>query len=351
MTVVVVVVVGGAARQMASGMDSTSAGIELRHLRAFVAVAEELHFSRAAGKLHLAQQALSARIRQLEQELDVTLFHRSTRRVELTEAGRTLLSHALPILTSVSTACEQTRRAYAGEVGELAIAYTTTVATEALPALVVELHRRHPGVQLRTCEMWQADSVAAVNAGRFDVGFARCPVIRGALECVSIREEPLGVIVGAGHPLARADVVHVADLATETLAIWPRSLSPGFYDRVVEALRAHRFDGRIQEFENLGSRVLFSDTTARLDVAAGRAFSVCFAHQYDPLPIEYAWRPLEPTLTVPLHMFWKRPGSETARQLVALARDVARRQRWLQPERDPAARAPSAGSARRLPDA
>lgn len=328
-----------------------SAGFELRHLRAFVAVAEELHFSRAARKLHLAQQALSAQIRQLEQELDVQLFHRSTRRVELTRAGRTLLSHALPILTSVSTACEQTRRVYAGETGQLAIAYTTTVAIEALPELVVELHRRHPDLKLRTCEMWQADSVAAVNAGRFDVGFARCPVIKGDLECISIREESLGVILGAGHHLAATDVVHVDDLAAETLTIWPRSLSPGFYDRVVEALKAHRFAGRIHEFENLGSGVLFSDTTARLEVAAGRAFSVCFAHQYDPLPSGYVWRPLQPTLTVPLHMFWKRRGSATARKLVDLARDVAR-QRWAVPEPEPAAAVPPPADtgAYRLPD-
>ncbi len=325
-----------------------SGSLELRHLRAFVAVAEELHFSRAARKLHLAQQALSAQIRRLEQELEVQLFTRTTRRVELTQAGRTLLSHALPILTSVNAACEQTRRAYAGEIGQLAIAYTTTVAIEALPELVRELHRRHPDVKLRMCEMWQADSVGAVNAGRFDVGFARCPVIRGDLECVSIREEPLGVILGAGHRLAAADVVHIADLASETLTIWPRSLSPGFYDRVVEALRAHRFDGRITEFENLGPGVLFSDTAARTDVAAGRAFSVSFARQYDPLPVEYVWRPLEPTLTVPLHMFWKRPGSATVLQLVRLAHDVAHREEWLAPRTGERALTPrSAAAARR----
>lgn len=310
-------------------MVSMSEMLELRHLRGFVAVAEELHFSRAARKRHLAQQALSAQIRQLEQELGVQLFHRTTRKVELTQAGRTLLSHALPLLNSVATACEQTRRAHSGEVGKLSVAYTPTVAVEALPKIVLELHRRHPEVGLRMCEMWQADSVAAVNEAQFDVGFARCPVVKGDLRCVSLREEPLGVILGAGHHLARRDVVHIEDLAAETLTIWPRSLSPGFYDRVVEALRAHRFDGPIQEFENLGSGVLFSDITARLEVAACRAFSVGFFRQYLPLPEDFAWRPLEPILTVPLHMFWKSPAGAVVEKLVRLAQDVAVREAWL----------------------
>src|SRR3954454_12290360 len=124
-------------------------GLELRHLRAFVAVAEELHFTRAAQRLHLAQQALSAQVRQLEDELGTQLFERTTRSVELTEAGRTLLAHAVPILASVSAAWEQTARAGGGEPGRLAASYTPTVAAEALPMIVDELHARYPAVRLR----------------------------------------------------------------------------------------------------------------------------------------------------------------------------------------------------------
>lgn len=302
---------------------------ELRHLRAFVALSEELHFSRAARKLHVAQQALSAQIRQLEQDLGVQLFHRTTRKVELTQAGRTLLSHALPILSAVTTACEETRRAYSGEVGLLSVAYTPTVAAEALPKIVLELHRRHPDIRLRMCEMWQAESVAGVNQARFDVGLARCPQLTGDLCCVNIRDEPVGVILAASHPLAGRTVLQVADLAAETLTIWPRSLSPGFYDRVVEALRAHRFDGPVQEFENLGSGVLFSDPVAEHEVATGRAFTVAFANQYTPLPQGFVWRPMEPQLTVPLHLFWKRPGGAAVRKFVDLAHDIAARESWV----------------------
>jgi DNA-binding transcriptional LysR family regulator len=305
-----------------------SATPELRHLRAFVTLAEELSFSRAARRLHIAQQALSTQIRQLEKGLEVQLFQRTTRRVELTQAGRTLLAHALPILKSLDIAWAQTRRAYAGEIGQVSITYTPTVAAEALPKIMLEMHRRHPDVSMRACEMWQTESVAAVDEGRFDVGFARCPEIRGDLECESIRDEPLGVLLGSGHRLAGAEIVQPSDLGGETLTIWPRSLSPGFYDRVVETLRAHRFDGPVDEFENLGSGVLFSDMAAREKVAECRAFSVAFAGQYESLPPGYVWRALDPPPTVPLHMFWKRADSPIVAKLVEVAKEVSRREAW-----------------------
>ena len=176
-----------------------STSLELRHLRAFVAVAEELHFTRAAARLHLAQQALSTQIRQLEDELGTPLFHRTTRRVELTDAGRTLLLHAGPILASVSAAVEQTHRAGSGELGTLSIAYTPTVAEETLPPLIAAVHDRLPDVRVRTCEMWQAEMAEAVEAGRFDIGLARCPILHDDLESAVIRDEPLGITLADSH--------------------------------------------------------------------------------------------------------------------------------------------------------
>jgi DNA-binding transcriptional LysR family regulator len=267
-----------------------SSGLELRHLRAFVAVAEELHFTRAAARLHLAQQALSTRIRQLEEELGTPLFTRTTRRVELTDAGRTLLLHAGPILASVSAAFEQTRRTASGELGTLSIAYTPTVAEETLPPLVAAIHERLPDVRVRTCEMWQAEMAEAVDAGRFDIGLARCPVLHADLESAVIRDEPLGITLGERHPLARARVVRIEDLGAEKLLIWPRVLSPGFHDRVVDALRAHGFLGPVQEFENLTRDIVVGDDAARREVGAGRGFSIGFATQAARLPDGIVWR-------------------------------------------------------------
>jgi DNA-binding transcriptional LysR family regulator len=305
-----------------------SGHVELRHLRAFVAVAEELHFSRAARRLHVAQQSLSAQIRQLEDGLGVRLFVRTTRTVELSDAGRVLLPHARSILDAVSTACEQTRRASSGEAGRLAISYTPTVAAETLPLLVAELHRRHPGIALQMCEMWQAESVDAVRSGRFDVGFARCPVLDGDLEYRSLREEPLGVILGSRHPLTAEDPVRLAGLVHATLTIWPRALSPGFYDQVVGTFRANGFAGRIQEFEYLSSGVFHSDPAARAEIAAGRAFSVAFATQFDPVPAGFVWRPVDPAPRIPVQMFWRPTAGPAARNFLGVASDVARREGW-----------------------
>jgi DNA-binding transcriptional LysR family regulator len=307
-----------------------SRALELRHLRAFVALAEELHFTRAAKRLNLAQQALSGQIRQLEDELGTQLVRRTTRSVELTEAGRTLLAHAVRILAATATAWEETARAGAGELGRLSVCYTPTLADELLPIVVAELHRRHPGVHLRTCEMWQAESVQAVSTGRFDIGLARCPVGLGDdLRCESIREEPMGVILGAAHPLAACERVGVEELGVEPLVIWPRELSPAFHDHVVGALRAHGFAGEVREFENLGHEVLMSDALAREEVAAGRAFSVAFVTQYAPLPAPFVWRPLHPEPLVPVHMFWKGGAGPAVENFTTLAREVAERQGWL----------------------
>jgi DNA-binding transcriptional LysR family regulator len=309
-----------------------SANVELRHLRAFVVLAEELHFTRAAARLHLAQQAVSAQIRQLEHEVGAPLFVRTTRRVELTEAGRVLHGHAETILAAVSTAVEQTARAGAGELGRLAISYTPTVLDEALPLLLDELHDHHPGIRLRTCEMWQAESVEAVTSGRFDVGLARCPVVHAeGLECVSIRDEPMCVILGARHRLAGVAELTVDQLAGETLVIWPRELSPGFFDHVVGGLHAHGFTGAIREFENLGPEVLMSDASARVEVMEGRAFSLAFDPQYEPLPAGFVRRSLEPALRVPLHMFFQRAAGPVVGNFVQVALRVAEREQWLAP--------------------
>lgn len=304
---------------------------ELRHLRAFVAVAEELHFSRAAKRLNVVQQALSTQIRQLEDELGVQLLRRTTRNVELTEAGRELLDHARGILDAVSTAFERTRRTAAGEAGLLAISFTPTLADETLPLLVAELHDRHPDVTLQMCEMWQAEGVEAVKAGRFDIGLARCPTLSGDLECATLRHEKIGVILAADHALAGESPVPMAALSAMTLTIWPRALSPGFFDEVVGFYRFNGFDGPILEFEYLSSGVFHTDPAARAEVAGGRAFSVAFQTQFHPVPDGFVWRPVEPAPVVPVHLFWRSVAGPAVQNFRALALDVAERAGWVAP--------------------
>jgi DNA-binding transcriptional LysR family regulator len=211
----------------------------------------------------------------------------------------------------------------------LVVAYTPTIAYETLPMLTAALHRRYPTVGLRTCEMWQGDAAAAVEAGRFDIGLARCPLLPEDLESIVIRDEPLGVILGSNHALADREIVHVEDVADLTLTIWPRELSPRYHDLVVSELRSEGFRGLVREFENLSRDVFFGDPVARMEVAACRAFSVGFEHEADRVRGEFLWRPLDPAPLVPVNMFWKPSGRTVVRNYVALAQDVARQANWL----------------------
>lgn len=303
--------------------------LELRHLRAFVAVAEELNFSRAAAKLHMAQQSLSAQVQQLEHEVGVQLFRRTTRRVELSDAGATLLEHARAILQSVTTAVEETQRTATGESGRLVISYTPTLVNETLPLLVSAAHERWPGLSLQMVEMWQTESIESVRAGRVDVGMARPAHVDDELEWVRLRDEPIGVVLGEDHPVAGRTVLGMEDLAGSTLAIWPRQFSPDFFDQVVDSFRGHGFRGPIQEFEYLTSALFHRDPAARAQMAAGRAFSVAFETQFDPIPTGFVWRAVEPATLIPVQLYWRRGAGAAVQRFVDVCLDVSVREGWL----------------------
>lgn len=318
--------------------DAVTDQVELRHLRAFVAVAEELNFSRAARKLHLVQQSLSAQVHQLEDVLGVRLFRRTTRWVELSDAGAVLLEHARTILGLVVTATEETRRTAVGESGRLTISYTPTLANDTLPRLVSALHARYPSLSLQICEMWQTESIEAVRASRLDVGMARCPDISPDLESVRLRDEPIGVVLGQSHPLANEPHLSVEQLADATLAIWPRQFSPGFFDQVVNSYRGHGFRGNIQEFEYLTAAVFLSDPAARAAISAGNAFSVAFETQFDPVPTGFVWKAVEPAPLIPVQLYWRRASRAAVQQFVEVALAVATAEGWLSPDQAAASR-------------
>lgn len=285
-------------------------GIELRHLRAFAAAAAEMHFTRAAARLNLAQQALSAQIRQLEAGLGVELFHRSTRRVELTAAGEVFLRRVPALLANLDDAVDEARRAAEGEQSTLTLAYTPTVAGEDLPIILEGVRRRAPELTIVTCETWTPETVSGVFDGRFDAAFARCPTVKGDVESMTIRREPLGIILGATHHLAALSVVPVRELEPYALVIWPRRISPGFFDEIVDAFPDHVASGRICAMENFTHETCFGDIVARTTMADNRAFFATLERHYDPLPEGFAWRPLSPSPLVGLDLVY-RTGRRT----------------------------------------
>ena len=216
--------------------------LELRHLRYFVAVAEELNFSRAAERLHMAQPPLSAAIRQLEQELGTELLLRTTREVRLTDAGRTFLEGAHRTLAELDRARIGAQRAAAGEVGQLRVAFSWSARFETLPAIGRLFRSTHPDVSLLTEEMWNARMLPALRSGAIDVAVALCPEVAGEFSYQPIRSEPVIALLPQGHPLAGRQTLDLRDLAQERFLFFPRELAPRLYDVMVGLCRRAGFE-------------------------------------------------------------------------------------------------------------
>jgi DNA-binding transcriptional LysR family regulator len=219
---------------------------ELRHLRYFVAVAEELNFSRAARRLRMAQPPLSVAIRQLEQELGTKLFLRTSREVRLTDAGQVLLDGARRTLATAERALEAARRAGTGDAGALRLAYSWSARFETLPALGQAQRARHPEVELLAQEMWNARMTAALLSGAIDVAIALCPELADDLAYAPIRSEPLLALVAGDHALADETSVALASLADEEFLFFSRELAPRLYDVLVGLCRQAGFEPKMR---------------------------------------------------------------------------------------------------------
>ena len=192
--------------------------MELRHLRYFVAVAEERHFGRAAARLHIAQPPLSQQIRRLEAELGEPLLYRTTRSVELSPAGEVLLERSREILAAVDAAVDDARRAARGEYGRLAIGFTGSSTYEMLPSLAAALRRELPGVVLDLRgELLTPAQVARLLDGTLDLGLLRPPVHERDLDTEVLRSEPLIAVLPESHPLADSDAVPLEQLERGTV--------------------------------------------------------------------------------------------------------------------------------------
>ncbi|WP_197382943.1 LysR substrate-binding domain-containing protein [Mycolicibacterium mengxianglii] len=190
--------------------------MELRHLRYFRAVAEELHFGRAAERLLIAQPPLSQQIRQLERELGAPLLIRSTRSVQLTPAGQAFLARTVTILEAVDEAAEQVRRIAEGVEGRLVIGCVGSATYSLLPRLVRELRQALPNVDLSVRgEMLVPAQLAALHAGEIDIGLLRPPVLDPEITVEVIRRDRLLVALPVGHRLAQRAELDIADLRDE----------------------------------------------------------------------------------------------------------------------------------------
>lgn len=225
---------------------------ELRHLRYFVAVAEERNFTRAAQRLHIAQPPLSRQIQQLEEALGVQLFERNSRPLKLTDTGRFFYSHAIQLLAQTAELESMTRRV--GKIERsLSLGFVGSTLYGMLPKIIRRFRQENGSVELSLHEMSTMDQIKALKEGRIDVGFGRIRLEDPSIRRVVLREERMIVALPLGHPLVEAKaVLSLTDLLNETLIIFPQAPRPSYADQVLAAFHDRALKpGRVYETREL----------------------------------------------------------------------------------------------------
>ncbi len=220
--------------------------MDLRHLRCFVAVAEELHFGRAARRLSISQPPLSLSIRQLEDQLGAKLLERDSKHVALTPAGAAFLEDARHLLGEFAAATEQARRVASGSTGRLRVGFSGSMLYRGLPELVKAYRRAFQQVVLTLVELNSSEQIEALSRDRLEVGFVHVPQIPDGLAGQLVTEEPFIACLPERHRHAGSRRLDPRALAEEPFVLFARSASPLYYERVIALCIAAGFRPRIQ---------------------------------------------------------------------------------------------------------
>lgn len=299
--------------------------IELRHLRYFIAVAEEGHITRAALRLGIQQPPLSQQIKALEAEVGATLLVRLPRGVELTEAGRVFLGEARAVLDHVGHAIEAAQRTARGEQGKLAVGFTGSAAFHPLiPAVVRAFREQSPHVDLLLEESRTGDLIEALQHDQLDLAFIRVPVgDTTGLALEKLLDERMLLALPVNHPLLRGGKrkrIALAELAEETFILYRRPSGPGLYDAIIAACKAAGFSPHIgQEAPRMVSTLSF--------VAAGLGVSIVPETMRRLNTEGIAYLPLADAVgpVAPLLLAWREAHVSGAMQnLIAQVRRMAR---------------------------
>lgn len=214
--------------------------IELRHLRYFIAVAEELHFGHAAARLNISQPPLSQQIQILEQQIGARLFARTNRSVSLTEAGRQFLADSRQILSQVDDAAARAARLHHGETGELRIGFTSSAPfIKAVSDTLSTFRRRYPDVHIQTRETNTREQIVPLNEGALDLGLMRNTQLPDTLVWERVLREPLLAMVPRDHPLANQSSVSLRELAREPFVFFDPHVGTGLYDDILGLMRRY----------------------------------------------------------------------------------------------------------------
>jgi DNA-binding transcriptional LysR family regulator len=292
--------------------------VELRHLRSFLAVAEELHFGRAAERLHVAQPPLSQQIRRLEQELGAALFDRGSRPIRLTAAGAAFLEEARLAVHHADQAMQRGYRAARGEVGQLAIGATSWAQVAIVPAVVRAFRARAPEARLQLSSPAPTDQVDALRKERLDIGFvafARWLTGSRHLQVEPLLEEPMVAFLASSHPLAEQATVSLEQLAEHPFITLSHVVAPGLIDKQMETFHERGVPPvEVQETSDPAAMGTL--------IAAGEGVGMHMASFSNLHRSDLTFIPIEgnpPTAT--LLLLWR---SDDNRELVHLFLDTAR---------------------------
>lgn len=240
--------------------------MELRHLRYFRMVATELHFGRAAEKLHIAQPPLSKQIQQLEIELGFDLFSRTKRSVVLTPAGAVFLAEVERIFKNLDRAIDIGRKTSRGELGQISIGFVGSATYNILPLMLQKFRDLYPHVQIELHELTTDKQLIWLREGKIDIGLIRPPIADLDVTVEIVFEESLIVALPATHQLASVESVDLSALATAPFILFPRQLAPGLYDPIITICRAAGFSPMVVQ-ECIQIQTIISLVSANMGIS------------------------------------------------------------------------------------
>jgi DNA-binding transcriptional LysR family regulator len=295
--------------------------MDLRHLRYFQAVAEELSFSKAAQRLNIAQPALSRAVQELEEEMGVRLIDRNRRTIRLTPGGEVLLRETGLIFENIDDTLRKVRRTASGEDGELRLGYIGPPTRSFLGPLLKQYHQRYPRVTIVLEERTPERVWEMVSKGRLSVGLTRPVLAHEALglQSLLLREEKLCAAVPVDHPFAKLAAIRWSSLTDEPVVILARREGAGSYDTILAACAKAGFAPRIAHTPSVIGTILRY-------VEAGSGIGIV-PESVSPETADVRLVPLEPVETIPLVMVWSREGDDPA---VSAFREIV--VEWLEKE-------------------
>ena len=299
--------------------------MELRQLRYFVTLAEELHFGRAAAREHIVQSALSQRLQRLERELGVILLERTTHHVQLSAAGAALpdrrAADSRPCRTGGGGAQRAAQSTPSLRVGVVDASY------DSMPLILHEVQQQHADLEIHQVEVGVPEQFQRLVDGRLDVGLGRASLAPPAVASELFRLDPLGVLVAEGHRLAMQAEIPVATLAAEPLLLSEEDRAPEFNQFVIELCRSVGFVPTLY-------RGTVDSIRASVDLVAQQRCVLCAPSSCLPTPAGIVWRPLvAPLSRYPWSVLWRAgDSSEHVSSLVRAARTLSQQYGWLEPQ-------------------